>query len=119
MRGSIIMVGLLLVCVSTQASEVCTDPTAVTLDVEQVAIKPVLRAIAEQSKLNLAVRPNVQGVVSAYLNCVPARRALQNVLAQVDATYCEEGIVVRVRRVLERSCTAAWWPSPLERVRQD
>lgn len=86
----------------------CANPDAVSLDVNQYGAMNAIRQIAGQSKITIAVSPRVRGPVTVDVTCVPARIALQRVLAQVNAVYCEEGEKIVVRRKNERGCRAAW-----------
>jgi len=86
----------------------CTDPNAVSLNVQHYGAMNAIRQIADQSKVTIAVSPRVRGPVTVDLTCVPSRIALQRVLAQVDAVYCEEGDTIVVRRKNERGCRAVW-----------
>lgn len=79
-----------------------------SLNVQHYGVKNAIRQITEQSKITIAITPRVRGPVSVDVTCVPPRIALQRVLAQVDAVYCEEGKTIIVRRKNERGCRAVW-----------
>ena len=86
----------------------CANPDAVSLQVQHYGVKNAIRQITEQSKITIAISPRVRGPVTVDVTCVPPRIALQRVLAQVDAVYCEEGKTIIVRRKNERGCRAVW-----------
>ena len=86
----------------------CANPDAVSLHVQHYGANNAIRQIAEQSKVSIAVSPRVRGPVTVAVTCVPPRIALQRVLAQVNAVYCEEGGTIVVRRKNERGCRAVW-----------
>ena len=90
------------------ATTQCADPGAVSLNVQDHGAQNTIRQIAMQSNLSIAASPNVRGAVTVNVTCVPARIALQRVLSQLDAVYCEEEGIIIVRRTSEAGCRAVW-----------
>ncbi|MBI4529741.1 MAG: type IV pilus secretin PilQ [Deltaproteobacteria bacterium] len=65
---------------SLEESAIARVPdTPISLDLRDADIKPLLRALGEQSKLNLLVHEDVKGQITLTLRNVPLREALQGI----------------------------------------
>jgi type II secretory pathway component GspD/PulD (secretin) len=100
---------------TANATQPCADPHAVSLNVHNYTVSGALREIAAQSKRNIAVDQRVRGRVTVNVHCVPATIALQQVVAQLDAAYCDDGKVIHIGRE-NGSCPAEWRSPVFERV---
>ncbi|HVS30730.1 MAG TPA: hypothetical protein VMS98_04660 [Thermoanaerobaculia bacterium] len=108
------MIAAMLLAASAAAGEptpdACDAKGRVTLHVERMGIRAALREIARQGNINLALSQHLRGTVSADFTCVPPKVALQWVLTQVGASYCEERDVLRVLRRTTTGCRAVPMP---------
>lgn len=78
------------------ASPLFAQEKTVTLDVENMSIEMVLKMIAEQSGLNLAVSKNVVGNVTVKLENVSVYNALDSVLRTNSYLYSIENGIINV-----------------------
>jgi type II secretory pathway component GspD/PulD (secretin) len=100
-------------------SGACSEHWEITLDVENEDVLDVLKEIASQARVNVAVTPEIRGRVSATFLCLDVREALAYVLGQVNATYCHDG---RVFRIDSRVGNRERCPNPqpiLQRTREE
>ncbi|WP_458047235.1 DNA uptake porin HofQ [Phytobacter sp. AG2a] len=76
-------------------------PRLVTLMVDDVPVRQVLQALAEQEKHNLVISKDVDGTLSLHLVDVPWKQALQTVISSTGLTMRTEGNILHVH-------SAAW-----------
>jgi type IV pilus assembly protein PilQ len=73
------------------------DP--ISLDLDGVDLRAVLRTFADVSGLNMVIDPDVQGTVDIILKDVPWDQALDVVLRGNQLDYSVDGTIVRVSRI--------------------
>jgi type IV pilus assembly protein PilQ len=71
----------------------------ISLNLKDADLKDVLRTFGELTGLNIAIDPNVSGVVTVNFTDVPWDQALELILRQNNLTYVLEGNVMRVGTV--------------------
>jgi type IV pilus assembly protein PilQ len=70
-----------------------------SLDLDGVDLRAVLRTFADVSGLNMVIDPDVQGTVDIILKDVPWDQALDVVLRGNQLDYTVDGTIVRVSRI--------------------
>ena len=73
------------------------DP--ISLDLDGVDLRAVLRTFASVSGLNMVIDPDVQGTVDIVLTDVPWDQALDVILRGNQLDYSVDGTIVRVSRI--------------------
>jgi type IV pilus assembly protein PilQ len=73
------------------------DP--ISLDLDGVDLRAVLRTFADVSGLNMVIDPDVQGTVDIILTDVPWDQALDVILRGNQLDYSVDGTIVRVSRM--------------------
>lgn len=99
---------------TANAEQPCADPRAVSLTVHNYTASYALRELALQSKRNIAMDQQVRGRVTIDVHCVPLKIALQQIVAQLRATYCDDGKVILIGRK-NGNCPAKWSSPAMER----
>ena len=73
------------------------DP--LSLDLDGVDLRAVLRTLADVSGLNVIIDPDVQGTVDIKLTDVPWDQALDVILKGNQLDYSVDGTIVRISRI--------------------
>jgi type IV pilus assembly protein PilQ len=73
------------------------DP--LSLDLDGVDLRAVLRTLADVSGLNMVIDPDVQGTVDIKLTDVPWDQALDVILRGNQLDYSVDGTIVRISRI--------------------
>ena len=73
------------------------DP--ISLDLDGVDLRAVLRTFAEVSGLNMVIDPDVQGTVDIMLTDVPWDQALDVILRGNQLDYTVDGTIVRIAKI--------------------
>ncbi len=71
----------------------------ITIDVQEADIQTVLRSFSEFSSINIIGGPEVEGTVTAHLNNVPWRQAMDIILKSHGFGYREEYGMIRVSTI--------------------
>jgi type IV pilus assembly protein PilQ len=85
----------------------------ISLNLKDADLKDVLRTFGELTGLNIAIDPNVAGVVTVNFTDVPWDQALELILRQNNLTYVLEGNVMRIGTI-DRIATEATSQRKLE-----
>jgi type IV pilus secretin PilQ/predicted competence protein len=85
----------------------------ISLNLKDADLKDVLRTFGELTGLNIAIDPNVNGVVTVNFTDVPWDQALELILRQNNLTYVLEGNVMRIGTI-DRIATEATAQRKLE-----
>ena len=81
----------------TQPRQYTGDP--LSLDLDGVDLRAVLRTFADVSGLNMVIDPDVQGTVDIKLTDVPWDQALDVILRGNQLDYSVDGTIVRVSKI--------------------
>ncbi len=81
----------------TQPKQYTGDP--LSLDLDGVDLRAVLRTFSEVSGLNMVIDPDVQGTVDIKLTDVPWDQALDVILRANQLDYSVDGTIVRVSKI--------------------
>jgi type IV pilus assembly protein PilQ len=71
----------------------------ITIDVQDADVQTVLRSFSEFSNMNIVAGPEVDGKVTAHLNNVPWRQAMDIILKAHGFAYREEYGMIRVSTI--------------------
>ncbi len=82
---------------SSQPRQYTGDP--LSLDLDGVDLRAVLRTLADVSGLNIIIDPDVQGTVDIKLTDVPWDQALDVILKGNQLDYSVDGTIVRVSKI--------------------
>ena len=80
-----------------QPKQYTGDP--LSLDLDGVDLRAVLRTFADVSGLNMVIDPDVQGTVDIKLTDVPWDQALDVILRGNQLDYSVDGTIVRISRI--------------------
>jgi type II secretory pathway component GspD/PulD (secretin) len=86
--GQLIVLSVIASLASATTAPPCGSDRAVTLHAVDQDVQTVLRNVAQQSKLNIAISPSLHAVVSVDFNCVEPRRVVRQISKAIGARYC-------------------------------
>jgi type II secretory pathway component HofQ len=107
MRTGFLTIALMFLgftAIAARSGNSCAEAGRVSLDVEGRPIRMVLKDLAFQAHVNIAMDPTLKGNIKAHLECVDVRSALRWVLPQVKAEFCESKDLLRVSRQGTQAC---------------
>jgi len=90
------------------------DQITVSLDVENVEIRDVIRGLAQQAGANIAISESVQGTITIRLKDVSWARAFDAVLKTANLVGQREGDLIMVMNVADAPMTSGEIPTHID-----
>lgn len=115
----LILLATAIPCVAAEDAprERCANPDFVRLPSSRMEIRAALRSISKQQpELRIAVEKGVRGIVTTPPACIAPKVALDILLAQIGASYCEQDGTISILRRPGACGGVLTTPRPNERI---